>query len=1031
MAHLSELPFHSLNNYELRNTIQVANNRLKEILAKGNLLNYIHRTTHSSIRENINCSYYYEDNLNNLMNKTDYNVSLLHLNIRSLDKHNTELMALINSTDKMFDIIALTEIGKKNIENRAGLYKDSYNLVYEMPDSNFGGAAFLIRKEINFKLRNDLTMNSPDYENIWVEINKDGKTIILGCIYRHPSSDIKAFTDALENNLTQIDKEKTRCIICGDLNIDALKIETHNNTTNFINTVMLYNYIPQIILPTRITENTVTLIDHIIVKTTIDTLADKKISGNIYSDITDHLPNFLLLKYEKPTKNNDCNDRTYVRIFGAKNNKKFKKAISEENWNYLYSANSPTEALQTFINKYNMHFEQCFPLKKVSRKRCKDKKWITKGLLKSITHKNLLFRKYIHTPNEINHDKYKKYRNLLTKCLRKAESNYYTNLINHNKKNLYALWKIFGPVVNPQKNKKTTTIESLMVDGIIKDDKTSIANGLNNHFANIATKMSENIPYTTEYKKYLGESITESIFLHPVNKIEVERTISQMNGNKAMGHDKIHARNLKDLKEIISPLICHIVNLAFKTGEYPQQLKLAKVIPIYKKSDPTNPNNYRPISLLSSINKITEKIIYSRLIDYLNRQNFFYSYQFGFRKNHSTEMALIEIIDNIRQSIDDNNFTLGLYIDLTKAFDLVNHQILLNKLYHYGIRGVANDLFKCYLTNRTQYVQVGETVSTTKTMTCGVPQGSVLGPLLFLIYVNDVYKSIKADIRLFADDTNIFIKERDPNLLKERAETEFNKLNKWFFDNKIVVNTEKTQYTVFARKNKPIPEILNSLKLNNMEVKKSKNIIYLGMRLDDQLKWNSHIQHLQTSLVKTIKSFQIIKNWLPKNEKIQLYYAYVHSKIKYGIQIYGCASKSLMNKIQVLQNKSIKILFGLDFLTPTKQILHDSKLLSVKDLHLITVAQFVHRQQLKLLPPIFDTYFMRNNQTIDRQTRQSTLLRVDRTRTAQAKNKIAIKGSNIWNILTHELNTDMTKLSPAGFVKMVKGHLIAKYNTQA
>ena len=244
-----------------------------------------------------------------------------------------------------------------------------------------------------------------------------------------------------------------------------------------------------------------------------------------------------------------------------------------------------------------------------------------------------------------------------------------------------------------------------------------------------------------------------------------------MISSKATGPHSIPTEILK----LIKPNICHplkeIINLSFATGIYPDILKIAKVIPIFKnKGDELLVSNYRPISLLSNVNKIFEKLAYSRLYSFLNLHNCIYELQFGFRAHHSTNHALISLTEMIRNALDNSNFACGIFIDLQKAFDTVDHEILLKKLDYYGVRGLANNWFKSYLSNRQQFVSINGFNSKNLTMKYGVPQGSVLGPLLFLIYINDLHKAIKYSVtHLFADDTNLLVTNSNQNQQRPMA----------------------------------------------------------------------------------------------------------------------------------------------------------------------------------------------------------------------------------------------------------------------
>jgi hypothetical protein len=1027
MNELKEMPFYNLTNIQFINTVQSINQRINNILNDNKFQNFINQVTHEGQNKKSSCNYHDEDSLLCEMNRTNYDLKVLHINIRSLDKHGGELIAMLNALDNKFDVIALTEIGKNNVPNVAAMLSDVYNVECQLPSIKCGGAALLVKKDIQYKERKDLQVLDNSLESVWIELFKNNEKIVIGCIYRHPNGDLSTFTNLLEFNVSKLNKENSRCVICGDLNIDALKVEYHNPTNNFMNMLMVNNFIPQITLPTRITENSVTLIDHIIIKTQFNNIYDYMISGNIYYDISDHLPNFLLLQFNQPTKINDVKNRPFVRIFGKNNLNKFHDVMLRENWTEIYNEKNPTAALQGFLSRYSKHFEECFPLKRISRKRSKDKKWVTNGLLKCIHYKNKLYRSYLHNPSLANKVIYTKYRNALTKCLRKAEDSYYAKLIDDNKKNIRAMWQIFGPIIKNKKSDKIKTITSLLIDKQEITDKQIIANKFNEHFTSIANNLVKNIPKTDDYNKYLKTSMAKNMFLMPTDTNEIKSIINRLNNNKATGPDNIHVKNVKLLHDILSPILCHITNTCFTEGDFPSQLKLARVIPIHKRNEYTNPSNYRPISLLSCLSKIVEKVINTRLVNFLNHHNILYPYQFGFRENHSTEMALIEIIENIRNNIDHNYYTGGIFIDLTKAFDLVNHSILLAKLNHYGIRGNVNKLFENYLKNRTQYVQIDKCKSQINEVTCGVPQGTVLGPILFLIYINDLPNSTNGQIRLFADDTSLFLREKDPHQLKQHMQIELEKLCQWFTSNRLIINAEKTQFSIYCRKNKHIPDELNILSINNINLLRSHQVKYLGITVDENLNWRNHITNLEKSLIKIVRTFHLVKNWVPRNIKLKIYHAYIHSKIKYGICIYGAAGTVLLNKIQRLQNRAIKTLFNLDFYTPTKNLLFDFKLLSVKDLYKQTISEFVFKQRLQLLPTLFQNYFSTNDKHVPRSTRQSKLLKIYKIKTQQAIHSIRYAGPKIWNELTKELDINCTKLSPQMFKTIVKSNFINRY----
>ena len=280
-----------------------------------------------------------------------------------------------------------------------------------------------------------------------------------------------------------------------------------------------------------------------------------------------------------------------------------------------------------------------------------------------------------------------------------------------------------------------------------------IANTFNNYLASIAETTKKSIKYT---HKHLSNESDSAIFLKPTDKEEIANIISSLNSSKASGPNSIRYRILFLLKNYISKQLADLFNLSFLTGVFPSVLKTAKVAPVFKKDSKLDYSNYRPISLLSNIEKILEKFMYKRLSTFLNNNNFIYNLQFGFRQQYSTSHASINITEIIRKALDDGNIGCRVFVDLQKAFDTVDHQILLAKLSHCGIRGVSNDRFKSYLSNRSQYVSINGYDSGLAAINCGVPQGSVLGPLLFLLYIDDLNQAIKfCKVHHLADDTNL------------------------------------------------------------------------------------------------------------------------------------------------------------------------------------------------------------------------------------------------------------------------------------
>ena len=982
------------------------------------------------MENNFSCQYYTEDSLCELLKTTRPSFTMLNLNIRSLDKNFSSLVALLHMLDYDIDIITLTEIGRKNISNRINLLKNEYECEFIMPKTKkCGGACIFIRKNMQYHVRNDLSLACVDAEDVWVEAEVGDKKVIIGSVYRHPGTNLKNFKNCLDKTLHKIDNVTCNSFVCGDFNVDGMKMNTDSKISEFYECLMTLNFIPTIILPTRITDTTMTLIDNIFMKFDRRNVNDMVVSGNIYSDISDHLPNFVMVN-DGNHRSSKCS-RPNVRLFGEKNLSKFVDGFTSVNWNDFFLSSDVNHMLSLFYEKFKSNFEDSFPITRLSRKRSKDKPWITANLKKDIAKKSELYRRFLNHPSTENKERYTAFKNILTVSLRKAEAKFYLDKIDEKKKNVRALWQIFGPIINPNKTKQSVKLDKLEYNNRKLTKAKDIANTMNDFFVDIGPKLSRKFTKDFVFKRYLKSNQKNSLYMYPTNSLEIMELISKLGNKKAPGDDEISGKILKACPSVFSELISHLANEVMTSGKYPDKLKIGKVVPIYKKGNRLDPTNYRPINLLSTINKLIEKVLYKRFYEYFEKFGMIYKYQFGFRHSYSTTMALIEITDQLREQIEKKNITMGIFIDLTKAFDLVNHDILIFKLQTYGIRGPAIELIKSYLSERTQYTKIGSTKSDINTIKCGVPQGSVLGPLFFLIFINDMQHCTKSKLRLFADDTNIFISDKDANKVKQLAETCLSDITNWLTVNKLLLSEEKTNFSIFLPAQKTIPEILNRIKVNGKTVQRTESCKYLGVILDDKLCFDKHIIQLSKDLVKIISAFKIVRDWVPRTEKMKLYYAYFHSKLQYGLEIYGSSANKFIRKLEVLQHKALKALFKLDSLTPSRKLYSEFKVLSVTDLYSFKIAKFVHNQLNDDRNNVFSDYFSTiadyNDNDEYPNTRNRENIHINKTRTVKGGKMVKIVGGKVWNLLIDKTEEDLRHKSTFQFNKIIKNYYLKSY----
>ena len=362
-------------------------------------------------------------------------------------------------------------------------------------------------------------------------------------------------------------------------------------------------------------------------------------------------------------------------------------------------------------------------------------------------------------------------------------------------------------------------------------DPIKLANIFNNFFRTIAAKTKSKIKFS---KKDFSDFL-KTKNLDPATKEDICNIISSLNPNKSTGPLSIPLKILKLLKKDISSQLNDIFNLSVATGVFPTNLKTAKVIPVHKKESKLDFSNYRPISLLSNLDKIFEKLMHNRLTNFLEKNNIIYPLQFGFRTNYSTTHALIHLTNLISESLDNGKFVRKIFVDLQNAFDTVNHRILLSELEHYGIRGIGNKWFETDLCNGKHYVSINGFKSNTSTLTCGVSQGSVFEPLLFLIYINDLCRAIRfCHVHHFADDTNLLHINKSPKILNKLISYDLKNMSNWVNANKITLNVTKTEFFIFKPRRKKL-DFEFKIKLNGKKLFPANSVKYLGLKIDKQL----------------------------------------------------------------------------------------------------------------------------------------------------------------------------------------------------
>lgn len=956
--------------------------------------------------------YFHQENFQSMLSNSDSDFTVLLHNIRSIPRNldSFSLQHLLPVQAKV-DILGMCETRlSEDIQHMYNI--EGYSLFTNNRNHQGGGVCFFVKCFIKCKVLDSLSIMNDCFESLFIECNLNNKSYIFGIIYRRPDSSLRVFNELFEPLLNEVAAMKTSCFLLGDFNIDLLKHEQNGGVREYVNTMFERGFYSCINKPTRNDLNHASIIDHI----WCNDLNIQATNGILLTDVSDHFAPFITCSNIQSGVQKETTIR--FRDFKSVDSTILNENLTVTLHNFLIDHNNSNASFGKFIHEMVTFIDEHMPWKTVTiSNKILSKPWITTELAQNIKERHKMYRKFVGKP--ITHgDEYRRLRNTVNNRLATAKKEYYKSKLNLVAGNSKKTWSLINEILNVKK--KTTTIDEISIDGTKVSNPYAVCNHFNSYFSSVGKELADALPdCPLSPTHYLTDNFPD-FELNPTTPLEVNNVIKELK-ESSPGCDGIPARAIKLLADTISPLLSKLINLSFREGCFPDELKMAKIIPIYKGGDRMLVSNYRPISILPVISKIIERLVYNRLFSFLTNNNILIDQQFGFRKSFSPQLAILELLKGIQDASNEGFYTVGVFLDLRKAFDTIDHNILLKKLEYYGSRNVSLKWFSSYLSNRQQFTEINGIQSTCATVQTGVPQGSTLGPLLFLLYINDiVHASYAMRFILFADDTNAYYSGSNLELVTQIMNRELKNIYNWLLANKLSINLDKTHFIIFAGK-KHIPDNID-IKIGNTSIERVFSTKFLGILIDSQITWKNHIQYIRSKLCKIKGILCKIKQNLTKEARKTIYYSLMYPYLQYCNIAWGSAQNAIINPLVIIQKKTVRLLDDADYYAHTNPIFKELQIMKLDDIYKAESLKFVYDCINSNVKSAISFKAVRNVHNFNIRTK--TLLRPPKPKTELDKRSISYLGCINWNELPSTIKTSTSKIA---FKSQLKKFLISKY----
>ena len=663
-------------------------------------------------------------------------------------------------------------------------------------------------------------------------------------------------------------------------------------------------FVPTIFKPTRVTKSSCTLIDNIFVhdyKNVFD--PTNCVSGVIVDDMSDHFA-ACIVNLEGLVQNIRTSREVVYRKINDELLFKIRHELLHTDWSLILNGDVNSD-YDTFLTSVTNCLNRHAPLKTktIDDTKFGSRPWFNKSIEKCIRKSKKLYKESLSNPCDKTQKKYKSYRNALNRLIRSEKKLFYDKKFNEYKSAGDVTWSLIKDLIGKHKD-KSCIITQIRKGDLEINDPSNICKTINSHFSSVYDRISSNIPPTTKnHMDFLKGNSDVELSLNETTDFEIDKIIDSLKNKTSYGLDGILNKLIKDLKVAIRTPLKIICNKSMNSGVFPESMKTAKVIPLFKSGSRSCLDNYRPISLLPCFSKILERIVLTRYKTFMKKNNQYYVNQFGFRENSSTIHACQCLATEILECYESGSILASVFIDVKKAFDSVSKEILNDKLAHYGIQNTTGDWFDSYLTNRKQCTIVNDHMSDVEILSGCIAQGSILGPELFLTFVNDIYKSLRySTCILFADDTTIYLIGNSLRFIRTKLQSDINSIIDWISCNKLVLNAKKTKMMLFCKETLSYDDSF-SIKMLGIPIEITSKFKFLGIMFDSKLDFTDHANAIINSL--RFYNFKLKKslNFLSDHCKEIYFHAFIQSRIDYRNLIwFPHLNKFVKSKLGTLYN---------------------------------------------------------------------------------------------------------------------------------